>query len=154
MTVFADVSDLPADLAETLAGKTAIVFDGECVLCSGFFRFMLARDRCAGFCFATAQSPLGTQLYQALDLPTDDFETNLVIVDGRIYGRLDAFAMAMTALGLPWRALGVLRMLPRVVKDPLYHLTARNRYRIFGRYDSCLIPSPDLQARFLPDGWG
>ena len=92
---------VPEPLATLVGDRDLIVFDGECVLCSGFFRFMLRHDRAGRFCFATAQSPLGQSLYQALGLPKDNFETNLVFVDGRVYGHLDAFAAAMGALGAP-----------------------------------------------------
>ena len=95
-----------------LTNDNLIVFDGECVLCSGFFRFMLRHDRAGRFSFATAQSPLGQRLYRELGLPADDFETNLVIVDGRPHQRLDAFAAAMRALPWPWRVLSVCRFLP------------------------------------------
>ncbi|WP_179379213.1 thiol-disulfide oxidoreductase DCC family protein [Jannaschia marina] len=126
-----------------------IVFDGVCVLCSGFFRLMTRIDRSGRFRFATAQSDLGQALYRDLGLPTDDFETNLVIVDGVIHQRLDAFAAAMRAVGWPWRALAVASWLPAMLKDPLYHAIARNRYRLFGRRDHCMVPSPELAARFL-----
>lgn len=147
------VSGLPADLVDALSGRDVIVFDGECVLCSGFFRFMMARDRTQRFHFVLAQSQLGRRIYDALGLPLVDFETNLVIVDGRIYRKMDAFAAAMRAIGWPWRPLSVLRYLPRILKDPAYGLIARNRYRIFGRYDTCMLPGPELRARFLPGGW-
>nr|WP_037254631.1 DCC1-like thiol-disulfide oxidoreductase family protein [Roseobacter sp. SK209-2-6] len=132
-----------------------IVFDGECVLCSGFFRFMLRFDRAGRFSFATAQSALGQRLYREQGLPTGDFETNLVYVDGRCYQRLDAFATAMRALPWPWPILSLCRFLPRWVKDPAYHLIARNRYQIFGRYETCMLPSAEVRSRFLdwrPDG--
>ena len=146
------VSVLPADLRRDLRSDL-IVFDGECVLCSGFFRFMLRRDREHRFRFVLAQSDLGTRLYRALDLPTDDFETNLVIVDGVIHQKLDAFAVAMRAIGWPWRAMSALRFLPRVVKDPAYLAIARNRYSLFGRTQICMIPDDAIKARFLPGGW-
>lgn len=130
-----------------------IVFDGVCVLCSGFFRFMLRHDRAERFRFATAQSPLGQRLYQRLNLPTEEFETNLVIIDGHVYQRLDAFATAMQALPGIWRVLSVCRYLPRFVKDPLYHAIARNRYALFGRQNSCLIPDESIKARFATDGF-
>lgn len=135
-------------MRQAIGATDLIVFDGECLLCSGFFRFMIRQDRDERFCFATAQSSLGQQLYAALNLPTDDFETNLVIVNGQIYQRLDAFAAAMGTLGWPWRALAALRLLPGWLKDPAYHLIARNRYRIIGRYDTCMIPDAALRARF------
>ncbi len=126
-----------------------IVFDGECVLCSRFFQFMLRHDREQRFSFATAQSALGQRLYRERGLPTDEFETNLVFVDGHCYQRLDAFAAAMRALPGAWPLLGLCRFLPGFVKDPLYHAVARNRYRIFGRTETCMVPSPELRARFL-----
>ncbi len=126
-----------------------IVFDGECVLCSHFFQFMLRHDTAQRFSFATAQSALGQRLYRQQGLPVDDFETNLVFVEGRCHQRLDAFAAAMRALPGGWPVLGLCRFLPRVVKDPLYHAVARNRYRIFGRTATCMVPSPEVRARFL-----
>ena len=126
-----------------------IVFDGECVLCSHFFRFMLRHDRAERFSFATAQSDLGQRLYADLGLPRDRFETMLVIVDGQRYQRLDAFAAAMGALPGAWWILGLCRFLPRILKDPLYLLVARNRYRLFGRAERCMVPSADIRARFL-----
>ncbi len=133
--------------------QDTIVFDGECVLCSGFFHFMLARDKAQRFRFATAQSPLGQRLYRELGLPTQDFETNLVIVNGRVHQRLDAFAAAMKNLPGGWPVLSLCRFLPGWIKDPLYHSIARNRYKIFGRTQTCMVPDPALRARFLPEGF-
>ncbi|MEJ6389692.1 thiol-disulfide oxidoreductase DCC family protein [Gymnodinialimonas ulvae] len=125
------------------------MFDGECVLCSGFFRFITKVDRAERFCFAHAQSDFGHALYTALGLSSDDFETNLILVDGRIHTHLDSFAAAMRAVGWPWRALGAIRFLPRPLKSFLYMRIARNRYAIFGRYDTCMMPDPSLSARFI-----
>ena len=154
MPVSVPVSSLPPDLQARLSGRNLIVFDGVCVLCSGFFRFMLRRDRQGHFSFATAQSPLGQALYAALNLPLTGFETNLVVVDGQIHQRLDAFSAAMQRLGGIWAPLGLLRFLPGVIKDPAYRLIARNRYRLFGRSGTCLMPGPEVRGRFLPGGFG
>ncbi|SPH20002.1 hypothetical protein ASD8599_00742 [Ascidiaceihabitans donghaensis] len=144
-------STLPDALAVELAGSDLIVFDAECVLCSGFFRFMYRRND--SFNFATAQSPLGQRLYAALNLALTDFETNLVIVDGQIHQELDAFSMAMQELNWPWKALGVARFLPAWIKSPLYKTIRRNRFRVFGRYDTCMVPDAELRARFLKNGF-
>ncbi|MTH99466.1 DUF393 domain-containing protein [Roseibium sp. RKSG952] len=130
-----------------------IVFDGECVLCSRFFRFMLNHDRNQRFSFATAQSPVGQKLYSELGLPMDDFETNLVIVRGVVYQKLDAFAAAMRVLPGPWPVLSICRFLPSILKDPLYNFIARNRYEFFGRYDACMVPDQAIRSRFLPQGF-
>lgn len=141
------------DMPNSQQTHDLIVFDGECVLCSGFFRFVLQKDRSERFRFATAQSPLGQRLYAQLGLPLDDFETNLVIIGDRTHQNLDAFAAAMQNLPGSWRVLSLCRFLPERIKDPLYRVIARNRYRIFGRTDTCLIPDAALRARFAPDGF-
>ncbi|GIT89962.1 thiol-disulfide oxidoreductase [Jannaschia pagri] len=142
-------TDLAPPLRQALKGHDVIVFDGECVLCSRFFRFVLRHDKQSRFRFVTAQSPLGQALYGDLGLPTDDFETNLVIVNNQIHQRLNAFAAAMSALGWPWRVLASARYVPEPLSSTLYHAIARRRYRIFGRYDHCMIPTPEVRDRFL-----
>ncbi|GAB5448180.1 thiol-disulfide oxidoreductase DCC family protein [Gymnodinialimonas sp.] len=142
-------ADLPADVRDTLQGRDLIVFDGECVLCSGFFRFIVRADKTQRFHFAHAQSDLGARIYAALGMPTDDFDTNLVIVDSMIYERLDAFAAAMTAVGWPYKALAVTRFIPEPLRSFLYYRIAKNRYAVFGRYDTCMMPDAGLRARFL-----
>ncbi|MEM6372743.1 MAG: DCC1-like thiol-disulfide oxidoreductase family protein [Pseudomonadota bacterium] len=149
-----DPTPLAPDLMKDLNNRDVIVFDGECVLCSGFFKFMLRHDQAQRFDFVVAQSPLGNRLYAALGLPTADFETNLVIVNGQVHQRLDAFAAAMRSIGWPWKALSVCRFLPGAIKDPLYHLIARNRYSVFGRLDTCMMPDDTTRARFVANGWG
>ena len=126
-----------------------IVFDGECVLCSGFVRFVFRHDRTGRFRFTMAQSPLGQALYRHYGLDPRDFETNLAIVDGTLHAKTASFAAVMTGLGWPWRALSIVRLIPRPIADWLYDRIARNRYRLFGRYDACRLPSPELRARVI-----
>lgn len=142
-------STLPAALQTTLNARDLIVFDGECVLCSGFFRFIIRHDKAQRFHFAHAQSDTGAAFYRARGMATDDFETNLVIVDGMIYERLDAFAAAMAALGWPYKALAAVRLIPPPLNGFLYNRIAKNRYAWFGRYDTCMMPDPTLRARFI-----
>lgn len=147
-----EVSVLPKHLLDIIAGRDVIVFDGECVLCSGFSRFIMTHDRAERFHFVIAQSDLGTKMYQTLGLPISDFETNLVIVDGGIYEKLDAFAAAMRALGGIWALLAVCRFLPGPLKNGFYAIIARNRYALFGRQDTCMLPDAAVRARFLDVG--
>ncbi len=133
--------------------ENLIVFDGECVLCSGFFRFMLKPDRGEKFLFATAQSTLGQQLYSDLSLRTDEFETNLVIVDGVVFQKFDAFAAAMRALPGIWSAFSICRFLPDFLKIHIYNAIARNRFAILGRNEECPVPDNTLRARFAPGGF-
>jgi predicted DCC family thiol-disulfide oxidoreductase YuxK len=129
--------------------KALIVFDGVCVLCSGFARFVLKRDRHFAFRLTTAQSPLGQALFRHYGLATDDFETNLVLADGRPHAKLDTVAVAGTRLGGPWRLLSLLRLVPRPIADWLYDRIARNRYRLFGRTEACMMPPPEWRDRFI-----
>lgn len=126
-----------------------VVFDGVCVLCSFFARWIAANDRAGRFRFATAQSPLGMQLFAAHGLRTDQYETNLVIIDGRAFMRMDSLIAVADTLGWPWRAARVLRLLPSSMQDWLYDRIARNRYALFGKKDSCEIASADLRGRLI-----
>ncbi len=129
--------------------KALLVFDGVCVLCSGFARFILKRDANFAFRLVTAQSPLGQALFRHYGLATDDFETNLVLADGRAYAKLDTVAIAGARLGGPWRLLSLLRLIPRPIGDWLYDRVARNRYALFGRTEACMMPPPEWRDRFI-----
>jgi predicted DCC family thiol-disulfide oxidoreductase YuxK len=129
--------------------RPLIVFDGVCVLCSGFVRMVVRLDRQSRFRFATAQSPFGEALFRKHGLRTDSYETNLVLIDGVAFTRLDSFVAVMAELGWPWRAAKALLLLPRPLRDWLYDRIAKNRYALFGRKDSCDIPSAEMRERFL-----
>jgi predicted DCC family thiol-disulfide oxidoreductase YuxK len=128
-------------------GTDLIVFDGKCVFCSGFARFVARWDRAGRFRFVTAHSALGRSLYLAHGLDPDLMETNIVVTGGRAHVKMGAFAAAVGALGWPWAVLAALGWLPRGVADPVYDWIARNRYR-FGR-QVCVMPSGDLKARLI-----
>jgi predicted DCC family thiol-disulfide oxidoreductase YuxK len=132
-----------------LAGKKLIVFDGTCVLCSGFFRFVLKRDPARKFHFATAQSALGEALYAHYGLKSGDYDTNLVILNGRLHREIDALAAVLREIGGAWRMGAIVAWLPAPAKTFIYNRIARNRYALFGRREVCYLPTPDLQARFL-----
>lgn len=126
-----------------------IVFDGECVLCSANAQFVLRHDRRGRFRLTTAQGPLGQALYRHLGLSTSDYETILLIEDGRVRRDSDGVLGIADGLGWPWRAAVVLRILPRPLRDWLYRLVARNRYRLFGRRLACWVPPAEVRDRIL-----
>ena len=129
--------------------KGLIVFDGVCVLCSGWAHFVLKRDAAFAFRLTAAQSPLGQALFRHYGLDTETFETNLVLADGRAWAKLDTVVEVGRRLGGIWTLASVLRLLPRPVADWLYDRIATNRYRLFGRTDSCMIPPPEWRDRFI-----
>jgi len=124
-----------------------IVFDADCIFCSGFARFITRHDRAARFRFVTAQSDSGQALYRAHGLDPLDWSTNIVIVEGRSHTKLAAFCAAMRAIGWPWRALAVLDLIPNPLGNWLYDRIAQNRYA-FGRR-TCPLPSAELRGRLL-----
>ena len=129
--------------------KGLIVFDGVCVLCMGSAQFVLKRDIGFAFRLTMAQSPLGQALFRHYGLDTQTFETNLVLIDGRAYAKLDSVAAVCRRLGGAARLLALLRLLPRPLADWLYDRIARNRYSLFGRTDHCMIPPPEWKERFI-----
>lgn len=131
------------------AGGSIILFDGVCRLCAGFVQFVIARDPLAVFRFVPAQSTLGHELLRDLGLSTDDYESNVLIEDGRAYFKSEAFIRIARCLGGGWPMVRLVRCCPLMVRDWVYDRIAANRFAVFGRRPSCLVPSPDVAARFL-----
>lgn len=127
--------------------KDLIVFDGTCVFCSGFARFIVRRDKKDRFRFVTADSKIGRKLYEDHQLDPDLMETNIVIIDGVAHIKMGAFSAAMRALGWPWTVLSILNLPPSRITDWIYDGIANNRYRL-GR-KSCPMPSPELKAKLI-----
>lgn len=138
----------PTSQAVPAAGPL-IVFDDVCVLCSRFVQWVIRHDREKRFRFTPAQGPLGQAVYRELKLDPVNFETNLLVVDGVVYGKLAAIIGIAVRLGGVWRAAAALRVLPGPVGDWLYDRVARNRYALFGKRETCWLPSPDLADRFV-----
>jgi predicted DCC family thiol-disulfide oxidoreductase YuxK len=141
-------ADLAAANLSDLASPL-IVFDGICHLCIGFVRFVIRWDRAALFQFLPAQSPRGEALYARLGLKSGDWDSNLLVLDSRVYTELDAFVEIARRFGGLWRLMPILYAIPRPLRDWLYNRLARNRYRWFGKRDVCYLPAPELAGRFL-----
>ncbi|MCS6627229.1 DCC1-like thiol-disulfide oxidoreductase family protein [Roseibacterium beibuensis] len=125
-----------------------ILFDGVCVFCSRWVRFVIRRDRERRFRFLPIQSERGRALAARFGIDPDAPETNAVVWGGRIFFKSDAALVVLEQL--PETApLAILRRLPRGLRNPAYDLIARNRYRIFGRTDQCMVPSVEDRARFV-----
>jgi predicted DCC family thiol-disulfide oxidoreductase YuxK len=136
-------------VAASLEGGPVILFDGVCNLCSAWVRFAVARDPGARLRFAAVQSDLAQEFLRRRHLPTDVFESFYLIEDGQMYEKSTAFLRTVRHLRWPWPLLRAAWLLPRALRDWLYDRIARNRYRLFGRRDACLAPSPEIAGRFL-----
>ena len=125
-----------------------IVFDGVCVLCNGWVTFLLKHDREGRYRFAAMQSAAGRALLAGHGLDPDDPASFLLVEGARAWTDSDAIRRVLTGLGGVWRLAGVIALVPRIVRDPLYRRIARNRYRWFGT-TACRVPTDEEQARFL-----
>ena len=125
-----------------------ILYDGVCVFCSRWVRFVAARDTNRRFRFTAIQSAYGTRLAQAFGIDPDDPDTNAVIHGGIAWLKSDG---ALTVLSsLPgWGWARALLAVPKPLRDAVYNLVARNRYRIFGKYEKCFIPDAGFRDRVM-----
>jgi predicted DCC family thiol-disulfide oxidoreductase YuxK len=125
-----------------------ILYDGVCVFCSRWVRFVIARDRQKRFRFTPIQSAYGSRLARTFGIDPDDPDTNAVIHGGKAHLKSDA---ALTVLSnLPgWGWTRALFAVPKPLRNAVYSLVARNRYRIFGKYDVCFVPDAELRQRVL-----
>jgi predicted DCC family thiol-disulfide oxidoreductase YuxK len=126
-----------------------ILFDGECNLCNGFVGFVLPRDPAGRFKFASLQSPVGQKLLSGHALPTNTLDSVVLVERDRVYSRSTAVLRILRRLNRLWPLLYAFVVVPRPLRDAVYDFVARNRYRWFGRRESCLMPTPENRKRFL-----
>jgi predicted DCC family thiol-disulfide oxidoreductase YuxK len=135
---------------EDLERRKIILFDGICNLCTGSVIFILKRERDPVFHFASIQSQVGQELSEWCRLPAGYDRSIIYLDNGSIYLGSEAALMIGKHLVFPWSLLAHTGLLvPRVLRDPIYNLIARSRYRWFGKRDFCMIPTGNLKARFL-----
>ncbi len=126
-----------------------MLFDGVCNLCSTAVQFIIKQDKKARFRFASLQSETGQQLLQKFNLPTDDITTMVLIEGDKYYTHSTAGLRNALHLGGLWQLLYGFIIVPKPIRDAVYNWIARNRYRWFGQSEACMIPTPELKARFL-----
>lgn len=146
--------DTPVTIKEQLAplwqaGKQLVLFDGVCNFCNGSVNFIIRHDKKARYLFVPLQEPLGKQLLTAYELPANYLDSLVLLSDDRVYSHSTAALRIGEGLGGAWKSLRLLRALPACLRDAVYKVIARNRYRWFGKKDSCMLPSADIRARFL-----
>jgi predicted DCC family thiol-disulfide oxidoreductase YuxK len=129
--------------------RPIIVFDAECLLCSANAQFVLNHDRRGRFLLASMQGEAGTALYRRFRIDPSDPDTLIVVEGDRVRRDSDAILAIWAGLGWPWRAATVFSLVPRGLRDFVYRGVARNRYRLFGRRDTCWLPDPSFQDRLL-----
>ncbi|MDQ3039361.1 MAG: thiol-disulfide oxidoreductase DCC family protein [Pseudomonadota bacterium] len=127
-----------------------VVFDGVCVLCNGWVRFLVARDRARRYRFAAMQTLAGRRLLECHGMNPDDPVSFLLVDEEGAWTDTRAIARVLAGLGGGWRlASTIINLVPGTLRDAAYRSIARNRYRWFGRYSVCHVPTPEEKTRFL-----
>ena len=135
--------------ATRLKNSPIILFDAECVLCSANAQFVLKHDKVGYFRLAAMQGEVGAALYRENGIDPEDPSSMIVIDGSHVRQDSDAVLSIYEGLGYPWRLVGVFRLAPRLIRDPIYRWIARNRYRLFGKRESCWIAPPEYRSRIL-----
>lgn len=136
-------------MADPVAPHPVIVFDAQCVLCSANAQFVLKHDRREHFRLASMQGEVGAALFRRFGIDPADPETIILVEGDSVRLNSDAILAIYAGLGWPWRAAAALRLVPRVLRDPVYRWIARNRYRLFGRRETCWLPTAEQARRVL-----
>ncbi|MEO0944903.1 MAG: DCC1-like thiol-disulfide oxidoreductase family protein [Pseudomonadota bacterium] len=127
-----------------------VIFDGDCVLCSRWVRFLLRHEASENMRFASSRNAFGISLADQYGFEPKDLElTYLVIRGGEALIKSDATLALLSELKRPWSFFSVMRMVPRPIRDGLYDIIARNRLRWFGTQKDCFLPTPEQRHRFL-----
>lgn len=142
-------------MSDQAESNPIVFYDGVCGLCNTLVQFLLKRDQHARLRFASLQSDIAAKVLNRHGIDPKDLDTLHVVIDygrpeERVLNRSDAVLRAGRELGGGWRLLATIaRVVPRPLRDLVYRFVARNRYRVFGKYESCMLPDPSQQHRFL-----
>lgn len=125
-----------------------VLFDGECNFCNKWVRFICNRDTRKRFKFASLQSQAASKILASFNAVIS-FDSIVLIESGKLYARSTAVLRILRQLDGPIKGLYALLLIPKIIRDSLYRIFSANRYRFFGKQDSCALPHEDLRARFL-----
>jgi predicted DCC family thiol-disulfide oxidoreductase YuxK len=146
--------DSPVQASSEAAGAHLVLYDGVCGLCSRLVQFLLAYDHRTVFNFASLQSAAGQRMVEGCGGDPHDLTSIYVFANyrtpaARAFTRSDAALFVAGELGWPWRMARLLRFFPHAFLDRAYDVVARNRYRVFGRFEQCRIPPAEFRNRFV-----
>ncbi|MFT3948530.1 MAG: thiol-disulfide oxidoreductase DCC family protein [Agriterribacter sp.] len=126
-----------------------ILFDGVCNLCNSSIQFVLKKDKKKQFYFTSLQSNAGQQLLKQYRLSPGKFDSFILIENNKAYTRSTAALRVVKRLSGLWPLLYIFIIIPPFIRNAVYDWVARNRYKWFGKSESCMLPTPELNARFL-----
>jgi len=126
-----------------------IFFDGVCNLCTGSLKFVIKRDRADLFRFAPLQSDHAVQCLKPKGINPDNLDTIILLEKGKVYTQSTAALRIARHLDGAWPLLYAFIIIPAFIRDGIYRQIAKRRYQLWGKEDSCIIPTPALKAKFL-----
>jgi len=141
-----DVTKYPPNVG---VNDCVILFDGVCKLCNTWSQFIIKVDTQQRFKLCSVQSPEGQSILRHFEMPTDHFDTMLYVEGNQCFDKSDAFLNVITKLRMPWCLLYLFKIIPRGLRNWFYDRIALNRYNLFGKYDSCMLPTKENENRFL-----
>jgi predicted DCC family thiol-disulfide oxidoreductase YuxK len=129
--------------------RNLILFDGVCNFCNSAVQMVIEIDRQKIFKFAAIQSELGQQLYRQYGLDPIDIQTLMLVDEDRVWTKSDAVLEVLSRLDGGWQLLGAFRVMPQPLRDWAYSEFARQRFVLFGKRDTCMVPTPEVLERFM-----
>ncbi|HEY5405594.1 MAG TPA: thiol-disulfide oxidoreductase DCC family protein [Ginsengibacter sp.] len=126
-----------------------ILFDGVCNLCNGAVQFVIKRDNKDQFLFASLQSDEGKEILKEYNLPSNKMNSFFLVENGKVYDKSTAALRVLKKLNSLWRLFYIFIVVPKFIRDGVYNWIAKHRYQWFGQKDECMIPTPELKAKFL-----
>ncbi|WP_108670486.1 thiol-disulfide oxidoreductase DCC family protein [Peribacillus acanthi] len=127
-----------------------VLFDGDCVVCNRSIQFILRHEKGNVFSFASIDSPIGKHLMEYYGIPSN-LDSVLLIEHGKFHSKSTAALRICKYLKQPWTLLFLFSIIPKTIRDIFYSFIAKNRYKWFGKNDSCLWITPELRKKFLHD---
>jgi predicted DCC family thiol-disulfide oxidoreductase YuxK len=141
-------TNLPPNVSST---DNVILFDGVCKLCNAWSNFIIQHDPQGVFKLCSVQSEEGQKILKHFGLSTEVYDSMLYVEGDQFYLQSDAFFKVAAQLRFPWKAVCIFRVIPKPIRNWLYDRIALNRYRLFGKYDYCSLPTADHEARYLSE---
>lgn len=129
--------------------QPVILFDGVCNFCNGAVNFVIKRDKKALIQFAPLQSEKGRMFSRQFGFSEEDMKTFLFIEDGKVYTKSTAALRVCRYLGALWPLCYGFIIVPKFIRDGIYNWIAKNRYKWFGKKETCMMPTPEVRTRFI-----
>lgn len=137
------------DNRDKIANENIVFFDGVCNLCNASVDFLMRKDRHKRLKYASLQSELAKDILPGYNVDPADLDSFAFLTEGKVHQRSSAALKVTTKLGGGYPLLGAFWIVPKFIRDAVYNFIARNRYKWFGKKDSCRVPTPEERALFL-----